>query len=136
MGRIELSPFAHLLFALFDRLRSLSAASLPPFPPFGRRSLRGVQLFLKQKSLALQMFLLQSKGFSLEMGRVELSPFAHFLFAHCDRLRSLTAASLPPFPPVGRRSLRGVQLFFKTKKPLPYKYFFRKAKTISGDGES
>jgi len=72
MGRIELSSFAHFLFALFDRLLSLPAASLPPFPPFGRRSLRGVQLFLKQKSLALQMFLLQSKGFSLEMGRVEL----------------------------------------------------------------
>ena len=50
MGRIELSPFAHLLFALFDRLRSLSAASLPPFPPFGRRSLRGVQLFKKRKA--------------------------------------------------------------------------------------
>ena len=95
-----------------------------------------VNFFLKQKSLALQMFLLQSKGFSLEMGRVELSPFAHFLFAHCDRLRSLTAASLPPFPPAGRRSLRGVQLLFKTKIPCFTNVYFAKQGFLFGDGES
>jgi len=66
----------------------------------------------------------------------EQSPFAHLLFALSDRLRSLPAASLPPFPPAGRRSLRGVQLVLKQKSLCLTNVFFRKAKTISGDGEN
>ena len=76
MGRVEMSPFAHFLFAHCDRLRSLSAASLPPFPPFGRRSLRGVQLlFLKQKSLCFtNVFFLQSKGYLWRWGELNSRP--------------------------------------------------------------
>ena len=87
------------------RLRSLTAASVPPFPPFGRRSLRfesalaNIYCFkIKKLSLLREYLFLEIIGFAFRSATSCCLP--------TGRLRSLTVASLPPFPPFGRRSLR------------------------------
>ena|GEM_PF-6069477 len=173
------------------RLRSLTAASVLPFPPFGRRSLRfesalaNIYCFKIKKlsllreylffgdnrtRLSVSNFLLPSyrpapvadggvpAAFSslwsalptlrvlnfltLIALKIKKTLFGKRAFIYMEiiglafrsatscclptgRLRSLTAASVPPFPPFGRRSLR-------FESALANIYCFKNKKTLFG----
>ena len=105
------------------RLRSLTAASMPPFPPFGRRSLRFESALANIYCFKIKKTLFGKRAFIY----MEIIGLAFRSATSCclptGRLRSLTAASLPPFPPFGRRSLRFESALaniycFKIKKTL------------------
>ena len=111
------------LRAAKPRLRALTAASVPPFPPFGRRSLRFESALANIYCFKIKKTLFGKRAFIY----MEIIGLAFRSATSCclptGRLRSLMAASVPPFPPFGRRSLRFESALaniycFKNKKTL------------------